>query len=376
MTFLQSSALWGLLALALPVLIHFLSSNKRTKIPLGTIRFLETASTTSSRSLQLSQIPLLLSRILLLTTICLIMAKPAFNVNKSGLQYWVEDRIVNNEDYQSILSQLSPAEDLNIFSFTSDSTEYSIFFRSGWQMIEHLNHSKDSITVYSLSELRNFKGSPIPISSRLNWITLPQDEVVNSTDKGYQIISNHQNTRFIKSEQSIAEIQSKGILNICNQDSSEHIKNLIENLSEYLPYSINWTVKEDQADWVILSSTRQAGQTSKPTLIYRPSGESLSIKKLAKDHYSIFGAMDIEQIMSSNLPVLIASILNQNYVESDKYDHRQINPLHFSTMYEAQKVKADSADNNEEIPRRWYLILIPLLFLERTLSLMGKRKSI
>jgi hypothetical protein len=304
------------------------------------------------------------------------MAKPAYNVKKSGFQYWVEDRIVNNQDYQSILSQLPPIEDLHIFSFTSDSSEHATFFRSGWQMIEHLNIANDSVNVYSLSELRNFSGKPQPISSQINWITLPQNEKITSTEKGYQIISNNQNTRFINSDETNEEIKSKGILNICNQDSSEHLKTLIGNLSEYLPYSLNWTVSEGQADWVIVSSVDEAEQKSKPTLLYTPSEESLSIKRSGKDQYSISGAMDIEQIMSSNLPVYIASILNQSYVESDKYDHRQINPLQFSTIYKAQKTKEDSADNNEEIPRMWYLILLPLLFLERGLSLMGKRKSI
>lgn len=371
MNFLQVSALWGLLAFSVPVLIHFLSTSKRTKIPFGTISFLQTVNTTSSRSLQLSQIPLLISRILFISAICFLMAKPYQNKPNGGREYWVEDQIINSKEYQSIVSQLPNNQEINIFSLVSDSTENSVFFRSAWQMISHLNKSPDSISVYSLSELKTFKGSPVPLSSKINWMAIPQDEHTIQTEKGYEVISTNQSTRFILDDEN----NYTGQLIFFQGDSSSQIKEVIDYLREFLPYSINWTDDIDQADWIIESSENIIENHTKPTVIFSPTNESISIERCGLSKYIIRGQITIENMMNSNLPVFLASLFNQNYVETARYDHRQIQPLQFSNLFESDILK-DNNTGRHELSPLWYLILIPILFLERTLSLKSKGKSI
>jgi hypothetical protein len=71
---LNPIALWGLTALAVPILIHFWSKNKTKEIAFGSIRFLRESSTLQSKKIQLSEIPLLLVRLMILLFVVLLMA--------------------------------------------------------------------------------------------------------------------------------------------------------------------------------------------------------------------------------------------------------------------------------------------------------------
>ncbi len=75
MNWLNSIALWGLTALAVPILIHLWSKNKTKEIAFGSIRFLRESSTLQSKKIQLSEFPLLLVRLMILLLVVLLMAK-------------------------------------------------------------------------------------------------------------------------------------------------------------------------------------------------------------------------------------------------------------------------------------------------------------
>lgn len=75
MNWFNPIALWGLTALAIPILIHLWSKNKTKKIAFGSIRFLRESSTLQSKKIRFSEIPLLLVRLLILVLVVLLMAK-------------------------------------------------------------------------------------------------------------------------------------------------------------------------------------------------------------------------------------------------------------------------------------------------------------
>jgi hypothetical protein len=75
MSWLNPIALWGLSALAIPILIHLWSKNKTKEIAFGSIRFLRESSTLQSKKIQISEIPLLLLRLLILILLVLLLAK-------------------------------------------------------------------------------------------------------------------------------------------------------------------------------------------------------------------------------------------------------------------------------------------------------------
>ncbi|WMN10978.1 BatA domain-containing protein [Marivirga salinae] len=75
MNWLNPIALWGLTALVIPILIHLWSKNKTKEIAFGSIRFLRESSTLQSKKIQLSEIPLLLVRLIILVLVVMLMAR-------------------------------------------------------------------------------------------------------------------------------------------------------------------------------------------------------------------------------------------------------------------------------------------------------------
>ncbi len=75
MNWLNPIALWGLTALVVPILIHLWSKNKTKVIAFGSIRFLKESSTLQSKKIQLSEILLLLVRLMILFLVVSLLAK-------------------------------------------------------------------------------------------------------------------------------------------------------------------------------------------------------------------------------------------------------------------------------------------------------------
>ena len=59
MSFLYPYALWGLLGLSLPIIIHILSGREQSIVQFGSIRFLKPSESDAARSLGMSQYCLL-----------------------------------------------------------------------------------------------------------------------------------------------------------------------------------------------------------------------------------------------------------------------------------------------------------------------------
>lgn len=85
MVFLASWLLWGLGALALPVLIHLWQRRKVVQIPIGTLRFLKAIAARTRRSSRIENLLLLLLRCLLFSLVILAAARPVFSTKSAHL---------------------------------------------------------------------------------------------------------------------------------------------------------------------------------------------------------------------------------------------------------------------------------------------------
>jgi hypothetical protein len=76
MTFLNPLALFGLLAAALPILLHLLNLRKLRTVEFSTLAFLKELQKTRIRRLKLRQILLLILRTLLILLIVIAFSRP------------------------------------------------------------------------------------------------------------------------------------------------------------------------------------------------------------------------------------------------------------------------------------------------------------
>jgi hypothetical protein len=75
-TFLHPSLLLGMLAAAVPILVHFLSRRRVVRLAFSDLRFLEAAQAQQARSLDLRRLLLLLLRVLIILLVALGAARP------------------------------------------------------------------------------------------------------------------------------------------------------------------------------------------------------------------------------------------------------------------------------------------------------------
>ncbi len=85
MTFLNPLVLLGLLASAIPIILHFLNLRKLKTIEFSTLRFLKELQRTKIRRLKIKQLILLILRILIITFIVLAFARPTVRTTIPGI---------------------------------------------------------------------------------------------------------------------------------------------------------------------------------------------------------------------------------------------------------------------------------------------------
>ena len=76
MSFLAPSLLWGLLAAAVPVIIHLISKRQTQRVDFSTVRFIKELEHDTIRKLKLRQIILLILRTMAVILLVLSFARP------------------------------------------------------------------------------------------------------------------------------------------------------------------------------------------------------------------------------------------------------------------------------------------------------------
>ena len=84
MTFLNSLFLWGLAAVSVPILIHFIKRNRAVKLPFAAMRFLKVDPAKKFKSQKLKQLLLLLMRIAAFAFLAFAFARPFFSNIETG----------------------------------------------------------------------------------------------------------------------------------------------------------------------------------------------------------------------------------------------------------------------------------------------------
>ncbi|SMG14496.1 N-terminal double-transmembrane domain-containing protein [Marivirga sericea] len=142
MNWLNPIALWGLTALALPIIIHLWSKNKTKEIAFGSIRFLKESSTLQSKRIQFSELPLLLLRMLILFLLVMLLAK------------WVRFTEVEKEKALLLGEGIQVPEAYQDDEFRVLNTAKSENSLNQWYLLEKL--SKEYPEIDSLIYINNF----------------------------------------------------------------------------------------------------------------------------------------------------------------------------------------------------------------------------
>lgn len=394
--FLNPMAWWGLLGLVIPIAIHLLSKREIDIVSFGSLQFLRPLESESARSIQLSQYALLALRMLLIASICYLLADPVIEKEKDRtLTYWVSEQIYKNSDFNTLVQSIPEDADINLFSHEKTNDLEVKTFASSWTLIHYLNSLKDSSIVYSHSLQSSFKGKPVPMKPQIDWKIVPQKEIntssesfiKNSISTDWYINASHTKLSVTSTSKDSNEAQDNKLLSLqfLSDETSKEANQLKEiiNLSvEELPYDIEWINESSTqtANWQIVvasENAKTANSIAKNQIIWQPTKYNLEIERIDESKLQLTGKIDQENILETNLPVIISSLLNKDITSVVQHDIRSIHPkeaLTASLSEAEQNLTTHSTTANAQLtyknPVSIYLLLLilPLFLIERFYS--------
>lgn len=351
MSFLNPIAFWGLLSLIIPLVIHLLSKRQKNTIYFGSNLFLEETETTSARSFQLSDLPLLLIRLLMLGGLVLAIAqlvKPDDSINKI---IYIEDALVQSEDYNSILTSIPYGEEIQHFTFSKGLSNDSIkVFPSAYTLIHHLNKSADSITVLTYSLSKYFIGSQVSLNKNINWEIIPRKELVseekiNKTPLPIEIISSAKSSK-----------------------NARELKTVINSIAGYLPFEINYSKSEE---WKIMIDTISK-DGAENQISWNTNSSNFSFGK-GIDEYVMKGELSKKAMLSTDFPLKLTQAFLVSRTLTDE-DLKVFDPTSTAQIDGDQTLKAEIPTRHNSLSKYLWLLVVLLLLAERYYSLSRTSK--
>jgi len=160
-----------MIGVSIPIAIHLWNRKSGRVIKVGSVRFLHASESSSYSSLRLTEVMLLLLRILLIFLLSLIMSGAYYLSSNSNIDYktiLIDQKLKNEGEYVSLFDSLAQYEshDLNTYVDTLP-LDY-------WQIIKALgDRSGEEFVVYSSNPLHLFKGKKVMLPRNVKWIYLP-----------------------------------------------------------------------------------------------------------------------------------------------------------------------------------------------------------
>lgn len=353
MSFLNPIAFWGLLALLIPFVIHLLSKKQKNKIYFGSNRFLADKETTSARSIQLSDLNLLLVRLLFLGSLIFAIADLSQIDKETKKVIYIQKSLEEDGDHNSILSQINPSIEKKYFSYErSESGNDVEYYPSAYTFLHKLNQSKDSITVLTNSLQHDFIGEQIAPNKNINWKILPTKEtnLIETINKDLLTIE------IINSEKSAKH--------------KDEFKKVIASLTEFFPFEIKYKV---DGEWKIMIDTLL--NENNPNSIYWDTDHpSFSLQKYF-DAFQMKGSLSKEAFLSSNFPLELTQILINSRIQTSVDDTKIFDPTTIAVNDQSQILKAESPKNYISKSNYLWLLAIVIILIERYLSLRVRSRS-
>lgn len=390
MSFLNSIALWGLLAISIPIMIHFWNGKRGKTIAWAAMDFLTTTENRVSKGIQFENLLVLLLRILMFALLVLILAQLFLNrdeladekkiahVLHGERELWEEFRFEIQQALENgELVFVSGNPPKNIFTIETLFEKNDTFENNLQASFDHLDKELDSLIVYlpnsNLALDSDFYTVPISPAFKVS----SQDPISNST----QIIQTKPGLFFQVNDSGILESKSQIGAEISNFDfsqqpipyaiessdeESQFIEAALGSISEVYGFSFQKTIDLDSATLIFANQFISKSDSKKLYFITNSIGYSTTTNQHFFPESWTFE--DSEQIRNGQLPELIL----ENYLGfvglEKKESKLQKNLLPNRFLVKDRKSTSQKANLNE-----WLIMfLLVTLVLERILAFKQK----
>ncbi|WP_282180264.1 BatA domain-containing protein [Maribacter stanieri] len=424
MSFAQPSNLWALLGLLVPIAIHLWSKKEAKTIKIGSVQLLSESKSRQSSSIQLNEWWLLLLRMVIISLITLVMAKPQWQskVNNSKLTYVIEPELVKNENFMARFTDLQADQEIRLLQsgLPINDIEYtnSEDFRSVdyWSLASEMDALQtDSIIVFSNGYAKGLKGARPETNHDINWIVFDSAQTIEKpllayqTDKNitlftannspvaskiskknielgsvYQLTSNGDSLQVLSSNSNstkIPLIQQPALeVSLIYADSlsadKRYITAALAALSTYLNREIkvessldNEVLENKESDLMIWLSIKPAPVSAQKKLVFKNDtiSNALIIKGEDENTFYIAERITTENAVSGRLTEKLLSILDVNKEVRElqaKADIRSVTEADLETNFIENKASKTHQASWSLNPYLW-VVLFVLLIVER-----------
>jgi hypothetical protein len=423
MYFVNPTYLWALLGLVVPIAIHLWSKKEGKTIKIGSVQLLRTADTKQSSSIKLNELLLLLLRLILISTLVLIMSNVHIRnkVDNAAITYIVESSLLENKKFKSILDTIST--DIPIRLLQHDFPEIDLESNhtldpeipNYWQLAKEMQSiPSDSIIVFISSYQSGFKGMRPEITKHIEWIPISVDKasqhllVVNQLDEQLELLLMNSSDQHVSFNKEQFQTENTNIKWNATRDSIFYLDDwtAIKNrqtsqvllfydaeylseakyfeagfsvISKYLNHTINLVrtneidkVTGKEFDIVIWFSEKPIINTNGKVLLFESNkfANQLIEESTLQGVYHLTKFLDAENIENDHLPEQLIQLLDLNPTlekQINEHDKRVLDKEAMVPVYSNQQIDALN-ENGVSITKWLWVLFILLLISERVLS--------
>ncbi len=264
MNFANPIWLYGLLGIAIPILIHLWSKKEGKTIKVGSIKFYPESETRQSRRLNPSEFLLLFIRSLLIAFLVLLIAQPILigKKKKERPTVLIESSLLGEDRMGSILDTLLTGDysvrllEEGLPEFDPESLDAQKGVGSYWNMISEIEElASNEIIIFASNQASAFKGRLPTISKKLKWYAIPPKAPVQKILSASFVNDNYYLVRATFREEA-TEVERLNFTDLSQLEGIQSKSNAGEVQFKTL----------EQEDWV---SSKRPGST-KVSIVYGP----------------------------------------------------------------------------------------------------------
>ncbi|EZH72245.1 hypothetical protein ATO12_25255 [Aquimarina atlantica] len=434
MFFLNPTYLWALLGGIVPIAIHLWSKKEGKTIKIGSIQLLDESDSKQTSSIQINELWLLLLRLLLISTLVMIIAEPQVKgkVTAVPITYIVEPSLLEYEEVNAILDTIETEAPIRLLQagfpeYQNESTyeETPTVTPGYWQLVKEMETLEtDSIVVITNGFISGIKGKRPKLHKNISWVILdpgkPTKNMLSAIKKedAIQLLSVSGDDQHLSFEKELVPIGSAQIefnkakdsivlsvngnqeqhplitespidILVFYDDSLSTEKTYIEAsyraISKYLNRPIDVravqnidTIHLDTFNTVIWLSKNETPQTFSTLLLYKPDDLSHKIieKGSSKEVFYLTKSLNAERIVSEYFAEHLLAILNHNEGLEEKiksYDKRVIHIEELLPVIATDVKKNKKNPTALEISKWLWFLCILFLITERIVAKYRKQ---
>lgn len=378
--------LFGLFGLAVPILIHLWSKKTPKTVLIGSIRFLQQSDSQTIKTLRPTDKRLLMLRLLIVTALSLLLAKPFIWEEKApGTAYLIDPQYQAHSSIKTLLDTL-PATDtarwlLPGFPLVNDSIGGQKFTTDYWQLLSDMKQIPASAyQVYSPLYLRDFKGKKQSLPTGITFFQLPEEtrqpafsEIIQKGNQAFRLkVASEENQTNYQWEP--LESTGKALeIGICIQADSAYseeeriLKTAISVLNENSLLTIKLLENPDSDEWMVWLSDKPTPKRKKLLLADRFNQQL--IEKKGGQVYGIKPGFSAEVALKEQLPLLLEQMLSAEF-EAEAADQRSM-PISELEQLSGEE-KSSSVKHASSYENLFWLLLVLLIAAERLITLKRK----